>query len=485
MTKISELGQTPQVSSSDQFVVVQGGTTYNVTAGILQGFISGSTGSSGGSQTPLPTQNAVPFIQKESCYGTVRKVSIVNGGSGWGTNHNNRVFKCIHQSLRYSEPSNSNYSAKPFLARGCEVQVSTTSSGGGQVDSLRIVMPGQLYRVGDILAISNITGDMDETSPNSTVTGPSALPQIRVDDVEPFMTGNHAGLQHMGSANPWVMTNSSWGDPMTTLTSWTNQFLNPQRTNLETVNWADGYAIEMAACWKASMYMRYSCSDSNQYDTFNAYGDGAGNFHPYSEANHLGVGTAARVPPILSSDAYHCDVMLPGTWFVGGATIAGGAQYMSTSTRVTNSSFPDEMQSVTNPVTDALWPTNRFIFNKHQLAGKVYGGMPLYSSGFDNYGYGSGVHQGINLTTPLQMTRSELPGDIADDIVSGTEVLGQSGQHGIWTASKSKYDTSTQGRSTNPKANRSIVIPRTGYENYTCGFYLINIDDLLPEYQAI
>ena len=181
----------------------------------------------------------------------------------------------------------------------------------------------------------------------------------------------------------------------------------------------------------------------------------------------------------------HCDVMLPGTWFVGGATISGSAMYMHTSARLTNSSFPDEMQSVSNPVSDALWPTNRFIFNKQQLAGRVYAGLPLDSSSFHSYGYGSGIHQGVNLTTPLQMTRSELPSDIADDIISGSEVLGQSGQHGIWTASKRKYDTSTQGRSTNPKANRSLVIPRSGYQNYTCGFYLINIDDLLPEYQAI
>ena len=149
MTKISELSTTTTVGPNDQLVMVQNGTTYNVNVNTLQNFISGSVGSTGQSQTPIPTQNAVPFLQKESMYGIPRVIELVEAGTGYPADAGNEVLKCVHQALMYPQSSdveNDVNDATPYLARGMEVQITQRSNTGG-VEAVRLVQPGQFYRI--------------------------------------------------------------------------------------------------------------------------------------------------------------------------------------------------------------------------------------------------------------------------------------------------------------------------------------------------
>lgn len=490
MTKISELSTTTTVGPNDQLVVVQNGTTYNVNVNALQNFISGSVGSTGQSQTPIPTQNAVPFLQKESMYGIPRVVELdTQRGSGYGANFQGEVCKCVHQSIRYPTTSNVENNvndATPYLARGMEVEITERSSSGA-VQAIRLVQPGQFYRIGDVLAISPITGEMSPKSRNESLNGVSQLAHVKVVDIEPFMTGTGKGLMHLGSCNPWVMNPIWGGSAMTSVTSWEDKFRNPQNTTLSSeALWAEGYGIEMAADWSSSLYMSWNCNSSNEFDAFDTYDDSANNFHPYTDAGLYGIGVAARVPGVLSSAAFHVDVCLPGTWFVVGVTLSGNPTYMNTADKITGSAFPNDTQRPAGAPQNALWPTNRFFWNKHYLAGQVYGGMPLREPMY-SYTTDARVSQGINLTTPVSMTRDDFESQIRSEVEEGVMILNQK-RYGIWKAQKSTFNNdgaTDRGRTLNPKSNRSVIVPHSGGTNHTCGFYLVNIDEVLPPYQPI
>jgi len=489
MTKISELSTTTTVGPNDQLVMVQNGTTYNVNVNTLQNFISGSVGSTGQSQTPIPTQNAVPFLQKESMYGIPRVIELVEAGTGYPADAGNEVLKCVHQALMYPQSSdveNDVNDATPYLARGMEVQITQRSNTGG-VEAVRLVQPGQFYRIGDVLAISPITGEMSPTGRQQSLQGVSQLAQVRVVDIEPFMTGTGKGLMHLGSNNPWVQNPIWGGEAMNSLTSWSDQFRNPQNTTLSTeAKWAEGYGIEMAADWSSSLYMSWNCSPTNEFDAFDVYGDTANYHHPFSDAGLYGIGVAARVPGVLSSTAFHVDVCLPGTWFIVGVTLSGNPTYMNSSEKITSASFPSDTARPSGAPADALWPTNRFFWNKHYLAGKIYGGLPLREPMY-SYTTDSRVSQGVNLTTPISMTRDDFESQIRSEVEEGVMILNQK-RYGIWKAQKTTFnnDNATgRGRTLNPKSNRSVVVPHSGGTNHTCGFYFVNIDEVLPPYTPV
>ena len=342
MTKISQLTSASQVSSPDLFVVSQAGTTYKSTAAAIKEKINEGLYTSdvvGG--TPNDNQYATPYLQKNLAYGIPSAVEIMPDGYGAGydpVTFQGKVLACVHDTILYTPPASASdpnvvddsYDATAYLARGLEVKVDVHQDG--YISTVRIVQPGQLYRIGDVLEVSNYIGWMDDAAGGGSQqlpTGADFVPaRIRVVDIEPFMTGAFGlGSDFLGSCTSTVQTDPTMGARLTNKESdWSTAAKNPQKGDNFPVNLINnGEFVAMENDWSASIYHVHTENTSTETAIKNNYSPNVpcgGNDILSSDQTYNANGLVTQVNAIAGGPAKNTVdwlyVDLPGTWLVAG-----------------------------------------------------------------------------------------------------------------------------------------------------------------------
>lgn len=342
MTKISQLTSASQVSSPDLFVLSQAGTTYKSTAAAIKDKINEGLYTSdvvGG--TPNDNQYATPYLQKNLAYGIPSAIEIMPDGYGAGydpVTFQGKILACVHDTILYTPPASASdpnivddsYDATAYLARGLEVKVDVHQDG--YISSARIVQPGQLYRIGDVLEISNYIGWMDDAAGGGNQqlpTGADFVPaRIRVVDIEPFMTGAFGlGSDFLGSCTSTVQTDLTMGARLTNReTDWSAAAKNPQKGDNFPVDLLNnGEFVAMENDWSASIYHVHTENIATETAIKASYAVNepcGGNDILLADQTYNANGLVTQVNAVAGGPAKSAVdwlyVDLPGTWLVAG-----------------------------------------------------------------------------------------------------------------------------------------------------------------------
>ena len=342
MTKISQLTSTSKVGDPDLFVVSQAGTTYRATAASIKEKINEGLYTSdvvGG--TPNDNQYATPYLQKNLAYGVPSAIEFMPDGNGAGydtATFQGKILACVHDTILYTPPPSASdpnviddsYDASAYLARGLEVKVEVHQDGF--LSTVRIVQPGQLYRIGDVLEVSNYIGWMDDAAGGGNQQLPTSADfvpaRIKIVDIEPFMTGAFGvGSDFLGSCTSTVQTDQSMGPVLTNKQSdWSTAAKNPQKAQnfpIDLLN--EGGFVAMENDWSASIYHVHTEDTAAETAIKTTYGPNVpcgGNDILTSDQTFNANGLVTQVNSIAGGPAkstvdwLHVD--LPGTWLVGG-----------------------------------------------------------------------------------------------------------------------------------------------------------------------
>ena len=524
MTKISELNSIPgNVGDSDLFPGVQGGSTYKVTASQLKSYISGGGSGSAQGTTKLTGNMAAtaPFVlERDLVYGIPKAIEIVNGGAGYDNGDSGKVLLCYHSSLMYDQQTHSvtsQYNAKDYIARGLAVRAVIS---GGVVTAANIVNPGQMYRVGDVLAISHY---ISEFSGGNEGTPATSAATIRVTEVEPFMLGNITGNHtHMGGGSPWVAS-AEYGNVGSLLSNSMTTRINPQHT---VGPQGDDY-IAMEQGWSAPVYVNHTQSAAEAAPSYLNKGGGLSSalaagkaglnlatmgwqgFKGSTDSTVMGYSTAeltdgqqdgnpkkTEYGTTQTKISYEISFAFPGLWFL--VTCWTG---QSTNTMAVTADAADFINSElidNNPAdADANWPTTKYFIPQYQLGSIKVNGVPYLDcdsyylkdpDGFET----SAIKRSLLVNTPMKTTTSTIGGisgftDTLKKTVGGGQVAG------FWDMSKTNGGDATRKTFANNLNHSAVVSPWArsvmggtthgySYSYSSCvGFYLINALDLLPD----
>ena len=514
MTKISQLTSISNVSDDDLFVVSQQGTTYNTRADHIKSFVNGGLSGDLSVGTPNPNQYAVPYVQKNLAYGIPSAVEILPGNEGVGYtdgNFNNEIVACAHDALVYQPPTgelaSTKHDASDYLARGLEVKLTTS---GGSLSAVRITQPGQLYRIGDILEVTNLRGQTSPSSPGTEIIkGSGFVPaRIRVVDIEPFMNPGNGSPAHanFGSCNGWIQTDPRFGDPLNDLENFdSNKGLNPLNATNYPVNLSEGEFPVMEADWASTIFKVWNNDTTSVESPDTSYG-----WNEATGASGWGnvalVASALAHAPCSTQGGSGVDWLIaeiPGTWLLGGVgfSIQGGwgswpdfPSFNYTSS-FEHFAFPGNRQTSDASYSSVL-PGSRYVFNEwNKLSGSLHGGIPMKSHDIQYYHWthsgGSGfgtynLESGFNLQKSISMTKDDIFTEVRNVVEGGVNVGGVV-KKGIWQPRLEKFPgtTDSHGKGFTHDSKKNIYC--AGYTSWTVrvyhqvGFFLFDVKDILPE----
>jgi hypothetical protein len=519
MTKISQLTSISNVSDDDLFVVSQQGTTYNTRADLIKSFVNGGLSGDLSVGTPNPNQYATPYAQKNIAYGIPSAVEILPGNEGAGYtdgNFNNEIVACAHDALVYQPPTgelaSTKHDASDYLARGLEVKLTIS---GGSLSAVRITQPGQLYRIGDILEVTNLRGQTSPSSPGTEIIkGSGFVPaRIRVVDIEPFMNpgGGSPAHSNFGSCNGWIQTDPRFGDPLNNLENFdSNKGLNPLNPTNYPVNLSEGEFPVMEADWASTIFKVWDNNTTTVEQPDTAYGWNEPTGIP--GANWAGLSTSCvsqAYPPCPRQAGTGVDWLIaeiPGTWLLGGAglTIQGGVNTWPDFPSFNYTGSFEYFTSAGNRQTSdgtysSVLPGSRYVFNEwNKLSGAVHGGIPLkgaqpkyhyYLSGSYSGYATSGLESGFNLMKSISMTKDDIFTEVRNVVEGGVNVGGVV-KKGIWQPRLEKFPgtTDSHGKGFAHDSKKNINCP--GYTAWSyrvyhqVGFFLFDVKDMMPEVSA-
>ncbi len=524
MTKISELNSIPgNVGDSDLFPGVQGGSTYKVTASQLKNYVSGGGSGSASGTTKLTGNMAAtaPFVlERDLVYGIPKAIEIVNGGAGYDNGDSGSVLLCYHSSLMYDQQTHSvtsQYNAKNYIARGLAVRAVIS---GGVVTGVSIVNPGQMYRLGDVLAVSHFKSEFSGGGEGSPATSAAT---IRVTEVEPFMLGNVANNHsHMGGGSPWVAS-AEYGNVASLLSNSMTTRINPQHT----VGPQGNDYIAMEQDWSAPVYVNHTQAASEAAPSYLNKGAGLSSalaagkaganlatmgwqgfkggydstIRAFSDAQ-LPDGSNDNYPEKIEYGAVHTKVSyeisfaLPGLWFL--VTCWTGQTQQTSNPSADAADFVNSQLIDDDPKDfDAYWPTTKYFIPQYQLGSIKVNGVPyldcdqFHLKDPDSF-ESSAIKRSLLLNTPMKTTASTI-GGIAGFTDTLTKSIGGSAVGGFWDMSKTSGGDASRKTFANNLDHSAVVSPwgrvvqggsaqGYSYSYSSCvGFYLINALDILPD----
>lgn len=525
MTKISELNSIPgNVGDSDLFPGVQGGSTYKVTASQLKSYISGGGSGSAQGTTKLTGNMAAtaPFVlERDLVYGIPKAIEIVSGGAGYDNGDSGKVLLCYHSSLMYDQQTHSvtsQYNAKDYIARGLAVRAVIS---GGVVTTVNIVNPGQMYRVGDVLAVSHF---ISEFSGGGEGTPASSAATIRVTEVEPFILGNITNNHtHMGGGSPWVAS-AEYGNVGSLLSNAMTTRINPQHT----VGPQGNDYIAMEQDWSAPVYVNHTQAASEGAPNYLNKGGGfssalnagkaginlatmgwqgfkgvydstvrSSSGSEVSDSSHFSSGAEKyEFAPSQSKVSYEISFAFPGLWFL--VTCWTGQSTSTQNASADAANFVNSQLIDNDPAdADAHWPTTKYFIPQYQLGSIKVNGIPYldcdsyYLKDPDTFDT-SAIKRSLLANTPMKTTTSTIGGinGFADTL---TKTVGGSPVAGFWDMSKTSGGDATRKTFANNLNHSAVVSPWASskmagsgqgysYSYSSCvGFYLINALDILPD----
>ena len=507
MTKISELNSIPgNVGDSDLFPGVQSGSTYKVSASQLKSYISGGGSSSSSGTTKLTGATstvASPVIQRDLAYGIPKALELVEAGTGYDNSLNSQVVLCHHQNLTYESNNHgvgAQYDAKEYIARGLAVRISVSS---GIVSNPTIVNPGQMYRIGDTLAVSHFKSSY---SGGGSAAQPTTFAIVRVTDIEPFIIGNvSTNHQHMGGGSPWVAS-SEYGGAANNLSNTMSTRVNPQTSTSPSAN--DALAMELD--WTAPVYVRHTATTTEAAPNYtegsssNIEGGVAG--IDYGIVGYDGIASPAfdfwgTNSQYISQDKeenissqqfyYQVNVGVPGLWFLCSTSVVSYA--VSTTSSVTPPSFTCSDAIDNSPHSAvSMWPTSKHFLPQYQLGSIRVNGAPYMSTQAhvvappDPRGaLSANLFRRLDINNGLVITKNDVDSYLGTAHIKNIDTAA----YGFWD--KSGAGTNNSARQTfanNPdRSFLSCYSAKSGTTYYSIAFgqlnsfYLINALDILPD----
>lgn len=489
MTKISDLDSLPGNLAGNAILPgVQAGTTYGITADQIKTYVGGGgSGTTGSGTTILSGGTAAPILTRDMVYGVPRKLSIVHPGAGYTGVNANDVLLCAHSALIYSEQSgDASRDATKYVARGLAVRITTS---GGQVTGLRIVNPGQMYRVGDQLIVTLKKSCYSGTT--GTVIAGSGFSEcvIKVEEVDPFMTGNINNDYHaLGSAAPHIQKAAFFGSEINSGSSFASK--NPNN-NFGTLNIAAGEYFQMDMDWTAPLFMAHAQSAGTTGNisrvnsvptTLNTQTKGQDIPVVGYDTLHGFTGTFGQYTSVINLHTFN--LACPGLW-----AIAWKTKVDTTQPSVCSDSY-GEVSSSSVDRSEQLLHLDRFIpeFNIGQqkrngviITGNGYEVIPSLSRLY----YTSETHL---ITGPLlDVTTSDLT--YLDAAVAPQSVAGTT-YSGIYDASQN--NSHTRVYDVIDKSFLSVYYQQLFHNGYSNGdgalaaymqnsFFFVNLLDLMPQ----
>ena len=335
MTKISDLPPISTTTESDKTLakgalvpIVQNGTTKSCT--VQQMLDKAPQGTGGNSPSG--------FIQSDSLYGVPREIELVVGQLG-SLYQNEEIYLCAHQGVdapgAQTGDLEHDFNSKKFVARGLSVKVFTL--GGtqpvGQLQSVQINTPGQLYKVGDVLQVTRLVASNGNNPSGQFEDSAAPLAQVKILAVDPFIVSNIAGASSTGAgqgistnmggatndacivspgfdcpANDGTLSPIAYEDSSTPATSGFTMHDDPGasvflREHTGTSMRPNG-TVQGSASW----------SDADRYAYYMA-GTKSGRVSPLPTNPDPGSHTAYFRHPPDTDAGFSISVALPGTWF--------------------------------------------------------------------------------------------------------------------------------------------------------------------------
>ena len=492
MTKITDLDNLPgSLAGSAVIPGVQSGTTYGITADQIKAYVDsgGSTGSGSGT-TKLSTATAVPILTRDMVYGVPRKVSIISGGNTGYENADAEIMCCGHvagQGLVYGTEGpggDTNYNAAEYLARGLAVKCTVT---GGVITSVRIINPGQMYRVGDQLDITLQKSIYSTTGTGTVIAGANFSPcKVRIDEVEPFMGGGVTSEHHaMGSAAPHVTKSGKYGAEIVSGTSFSRK--NPLRNIGGSLAVGDGDYFAMEQDWASPLFMKHAQDGTDEAaptgstttgSNLNAADQGI----DYVHVGSTGLESVASQNYILRTSAISrqtIDVAVPGVWIIVWQCKVNGTAPANTGNMYNNAadSTPQERWLT----VDQMIP--EYTAGQLKINGNIITGNGIWNSNsIDLLVERSELH--ATFPAALNITKSDIATDIQTKATTPT-TIGSVAYNGVYNPTQdSSFVRDTDNTTTCFTATSNQTIQhqsagqaQTRYEQYS--FYLVNAFDLL------
>lgn len=494
MTKITDLDNLPgSLAGSAVIPGVQSGTTYGITADQIKDYVTtgGSTGTGGGT-TAMAGGTAAPMITRDLVYGVPRKLSIISGGNKGYDNVNGKVMCCGHVSgagLVYGTGGpggDTNYDASKYLARGLAVLCTVV---GGSITTVRVVNPGQMYRVGDEL---DITLQESVYSGGSTVAaGNDFSPcKIRIDEVEPFMGGsitdNHFAL---GSAAPHVLTAGEYGAEIYSGSTFSQK--NPNASGVApTYSSGEYFAMEMD--WTSPLFQAHTQSGTTVGGIARATAVGSNltraGFN-YAQIGASPVSSSAWGYNTTNQQRHTYDLAVPGCWAIVWQSKYSSSQFTNTGDMykgAASASFQDQWQTV-----DYMLP--EYIAGQTRINGAFVTGNGIGPNPIDLNSERSDLHAII--TAALNIRTSDIDNDIKT-IAETAQNIGGVDYHGIYNPSGSSTERDTNNTTTNFIGNayqrmdikddhadyshqHASTQNQTAHQYEQHSFYFVNLFDIL------
>lgn len=503
MTKISELNSIPgNVGDSDLFPGVQSGSTYKISASQLKSYISGSGSSSSSGTTKLTGATATvasPVIQRDLVYGIPKAVELVDGGSGYDNGLNGEVVLCYHQNLTYESNNHgvgAQYNAKEYIARGLAVRIQVST---GVVSNPTIINPGQMYRVGDLLAISHFKS---RYSGGGSAAEPGSVATVRVTEIEPFIIGNVTNnYQHMGGGNPWVAS-SEYGGAASSLSNNMTTRVNPQSSTDPSSN--DAVAMELD--WTAPVYVKHTASSSEGAPVYTEGGSagveqGVAGID-YAVIGYDGVGTAAYdygessghdQNVVHTTTYYQVNIGVPGLWLICSTSVLTYDKNNSHVAGVTPTfTCSDQIDNFPHTAT-SMWPTTKHFLPQYQLGSIKVDGAPYVSTEAhvvapsDARGaLAANLFRRLDINNGLEITKSDVDAYLGDAHKKniGSDIFGFWDKSGAGTSNTQRVSFADNPNRSFLACYSDTVTVGAGFRygfGQLNGFYLVNALDILPD----
>ena len=503
MTKISELNSIPgNVGDSDLFPGVQSGSTYKISASQLKSYISGSGSSSSSGTTKLTGATATvasPVIQRDLVYGIPKAVELVGGGSGYDNGLNGDVVLCYHQNLTYESNNHgvgAQYNAKEYIARGLAIRISVS---GGVVSNPTIINPGQMYRVGDVLAVSHFKS---KYSGGGEAGAPGSVATIRVTEIEPFIIGNvTTNHQHMGGGNPWVAS-SEYGGAAASLSNAMTTRVNPQSSTDPSAN--DAVAMELD--WTAPVYVKHTATTNEAAPSYSEGGSGGveqgvagiddaviGYDGLGAAAYDYGESSSHDRDVVQSKTYYQVNIGVPGLWLICSTSITAYDKNNGPSANVVPFfTCNDQIDNYPHTAT-SMWPTTKHFLPQYQLGSIKVDGAPYMSTEAhivapsDAGGaLAANLFRRLDINNGLAITKSDVDAYLGDAHKKniGSDVFGFWDKSGAGTSNTQRVSFADNPNRSFLACYGDTVTVGSGFR-YGFGqlnaFYLVNALDILPD----
>jgi hypothetical protein len=442
---------------------------------------------------------ASPVIQRDLAYGIPKAVELVGGGSGYDNSLNGEVVLCYHQNLTYESNNHgvgAQYNAKEYIARGLALRIQVST---GVVSNPTIINPGQMYRVGDVLAISHFKS---KYSGGGSAAEPGSVATVRVTEIEPFIIGNVTGaFQHMGGGNPWVAS-SEYGGASASLSNAMTARVNPQSSTDPATN--DAVAMELD--WAAPVYVKHTATTTEAAPGYTEGGSSgveqgvAGIDYGVIGYDGLGMPSFEQLSTSANGESvnartqlYHqVNIGVPGLWLICSTSVTSYASSNNTTLSYPAFTCNDQIDNYPHSAT-SMWPTTKHFLPQYQLGSIKVDGAPYMSTEAhvvapsDVRGtLAANLFRRLDINNGLAITKSDVDAYLGDAHKKniGSDVYGFWDKSGAGTSNPQRVSfADNRSRSFLACYAAAATVGTSASYGFgqLNGFYLINALDILPD----